>query len=488
MKCNIVVNIAYVKITIVNKSDWVSVSSYMYADVNSTASIPLEYISGADYTCVHASIGTITGNVLSIPVTTKNVTVTLTNAKCLVSVTNNDTEAISAITPSSQFVPLGNTATFNVAFNSGFSGGNSIVSVGTISGSTLSIPTSYDSVRINSVITPYAHTITITNNVPYIVPEYSTLQVRHNKHIICNIVFGESSDYTCVSATTGTLTPNGVVFNSVTSDVACTINIKKVQVKVTNDAPQHVIGISPEIQYVTPGQTAQATLTYLSGYDPSDLNTTIGTVTNNTLSIPTSSSQSTSDDYFVTANLYRATNEVIELGTDSASTSNTSPVSTYYNYSVTQQLYKSSELGSSDTINSIAFYITNDGFDTRNIDIYMENVTHTTLSTFKSISNATKVFSGSFNVDGIGWHTITLDTPFEYNGSRNLLITVNDKSGTYSVNRYFRVYLVSGQSGIAREMHNDNSAYDVSNMPSILSHSLDSKPSIRIQKGHIIHE
>ena len=488
MKCNIVVNIAYVKITIVNKSDWVSVSSYKYADMNSTASIPLEYIGGADYTCVHASTGTITGNVLSIPVTTNNVTVTLTNAKCLVSVTNNDTEAISAITPSSQFVPLGNTATFNVTFNSGFVGGNSNVSVGTFSGSTLSIPTSYDSVRINSVITPYTHTVTITNNVPYIVPEYSTCQVRHNQNLICNIVYGESSDYTCISATSGTLTPNGIVINSVTSDVSSTINLKKVQVKVTNDAPYHVIEISPEIQYVTPGQTAQATLTYLTGYDPSDLNTTLGTLTNNTLSVPTSSSQSTTDDYFVTANLYRETNVLIELGTDSSSTSSTSPVSTYYNYSVTQQLYKSSELGSSDTINSIAFYLTTDGKDTRNIDIYMENVTDTTLSTFKSISNATKVFSGLFNVDGIGWHTITLDTPFEYNSSRNLLITVNDKTGSYSVKRYFRVYLISGQSGIAREMHNDSSAYDVSNMPSISSHSLDSKPSIRIQKGHVIHD
>ena len=486
MKCNIVVNVDYVKVSVVNNCDWISVASFKYADTNSTVSIPIEYLEGADETCVSTSVGTITGNVLSIPVTTDNVTVTLSNAKCLVTVTNNDIEAISAITPVQQYVALGNTATFNISYNAGFEDESSKASVGTFSNSTLSVPTANDSIRINSNITPNMHDITILNNVPYIVPEFTSCTIRHNKTLHCDVVYGESSDYTCIYTNAGTISSTGFTVGPITFNATFTFNPQKVQVKVTSDVPWHVTNISPEIQYVIPGQTAKINLTYLAGYDPSDLCTTAGTISNGILSIQTKSTQTSADDYYVVANLYRGTNVLVELGNGSTSSDSCLPLSTYYNYSLSQQLYLATEIGDSDTIQSIAFNFKTDGNDRRCIYVYMENVDYTVLNQFNSVENASRVFSGFVDLSGTGWKTITLDTPFEYDSSKNLLITIYDYTRSWTKVREVYTYKPASSNYEAVYACNDQSTYDLSRIES-LSYSRNLyKKCIQIRKAHVI--
>ena len=108
-------------------------------------------------------------------------------------------------------------------------------------------------------------------------------------------------------------------------------------------------------------------------------------------------------------------------------------------YAISQQIYFANEINMPDggTISQISFYTYNNKW-TRNIEIYM---THTSKTTFtannqwESVGAANKVFSGdvefgSGNTTDIVWVTITLDKGFTYDGKSNLLLCVNDLTGT----------------------------------------------------------
>ena len=111
-------------------------------------------------------------------------------------------------------------------------------------------------------------------------------------------------------------------------------------------------------------------------------------------------------------------------------------------YSLSQQIYTKDEIGKKGKITSIAFYNYEAG-SSRSYDIYLS---HTSKSTFDSatdwvkVAAADKVFSGTVTL-GSKWTTIDFDTPFEYDGTRNLILTVDDNTGkdtgsNYSIGAY----------------------------------------------------
>ena len=114
---------------------------------------------------------------------------------------------------------------------------------------------------------------------------------------------------------------------------------------------------------------------------------------------------------------------------EGTATSNTNPIGTYYNYSITEQLYTADE-----------------------------------------------VFSGTLSVTTTaGWVTINLDTPFAYDGTSNLLIGFNKDY----------LYYFSGQSwqctnvtNMARYSQNDYNAYDLTTVPSNVS---SYRPNIQME-------
>ena len=109
------------------------------------------------------------------------------------------------------------------------------------------------------------------------------------------------------------------------------------------------------------------------------------------------------------------------------------PSSSYY-YSLSQQIYTADEIGMSGVINSISFFSTNSYDVTRKYTIFMK---HTDKTAFGSsydwvpVSESDQVFKGSVTMTRGGWTEITFDTPFQYNGSSNLVLVVNDTTGTY---------------------------------------------------------
>ena len=110
------------------------------------------------------------------------------------------------------------------------------------------------------------------------------------------------------------------------------------------------------------------------------------------------------------------------------------PTTSFYNYSLTQQIYASDEIGGSCTIKSIAFK--NVGIEqTRTFDIYLVHTDKESFGNVKdwiAVTDVDNVFSGEVTFSPMEWTTIALDVPFDYNGTNNLAVIIDDNTGTYS--------------------------------------------------------
>ena len=155
------------------------------------------------------------------------------------------------------------------------------------------------------------------------------------------------------------------------------------------------------------------------------------------------------------------------------------PSSYACNYSMSQQIYTSDEIGVSGNIISVSFYDAGEGylrlgggvgpdipipdpycpdpwggdFDSiRHLDIYM---VHSNKYCFDSpndwipITNADLVFSGDVTLTYGYWTTIDLDVPFAYDGISNLALVVNDSSSMYNMSIDFRVFDAQGYQAIS---------------------------------------
>ena len=137
------------------------------------------------------------------------------------------------------------------------------------------------------------------------------------------------------------------------------------------------------------------------------------------------------------------------------------PSYSYYNYSLTQQIYTAAEIGQSGAITSIALF--NGGAEkTRSFDLYMKSTTKSAFSgatDWETVSDADKVFSGSVVMKADQWNVITLDTPFPYDGTSNLLLVADDNSGSWSNSPHMGC-LVFDAPNQAIRVYSDDVNYD----------------------------
>lgn len=131
---------------------------------------------------------------------------------------------------------------------------------------------------------------------------------------------------------------------------------------------------------------------------------------------------------------------IVEIG-DGTGTSDYMPICMNSNYSIVQQIYTADEIGIAGTISSVGFYYDyNYPFSMPGIQMYMM---HTAKDAFESglvdvvaFDSASLVYEGDFAATEAGWLTLTLDTPFEYNGIDNLVICMYDTINGYLGNTY----------------------------------------------------
>ncbi|MEI7920263.1 MAG: hypothetical protein WCH65_09365, partial [bacterium] len=121
----------------------------------------------------------------------------------------------------------------------------------------------------------------------------------------------------------------------------------------------------------------------------------------------------------------------ITIGTGTST--QTYPLDYYYGYTRCAMIYTATEIGTTGTITSIAFYCTT-ALNTGPTVIYMKAVGSTSTETAATwatkTSGATTVYSGTPAVGSVGWRTITLSTPFILNSGQNLEVLVECNYGT----------------------------------------------------------
>ena len=144
------------------------------------------------------------------------------------------------------------------------------------------------------------------------------------------------------------------------------------------------------------------------------------------------------------------------------------PSYNYYNYSLTQQIYTAEEIGdAAGTINWIAFY--NEGAEkTRTYDLYLKATEKTAFSSnddWIAVAETDKVFSGSVTMSVGAWTIIHFTTPFEYDGTSNLVLVVDDNTNAYSGSPHMACSVFNTDKNQAIYIHNDNTNPDPMSPP-----------------------
>ena len=129
---------------------------------------------------------------------------------------------------------------------------------------------------------------------------------------------------------------------------------------------------------------------------------------------------------------------VLEIG-DGTVTQSATPVSHNYNYSYSQAIYTSDEFEISGSISAVAYSYDYYANETITSTIYMGVVSRNSFDeaySFVPLDSLTQVYSGNLTFSH-GWTTITLDTPFEYNGEGNLVIAYLNTTGSSTAHRKY---------------------------------------------------
>ncbi len=145
------------------------------------------------------------------------------------------------------------------------------------------------------------------------------------------------------------------------------------------------------------------------------------------------------------------------------------PTNTYYGNTYSQMIYTAAEMPAVDTIRGIAFNITsaNGGNNAmRTFDVYMTAIDTNAFngSNYISVDNSMKYATAfSFNSAATGWQAITFDSAFVYDGSSNLLVTINDRTGAYGNYTYFASISANGR-GLNSQRDGNTNQYDPATM------------------------
>ena len=154
----------------------------------------------------------------------------------------------------------------------------------------------------------------------------------------------------------------------------------------------------------------------------------------------------------------RAQEETISIGSGNSSSYRT-PINTDQPYSVSQQIYSADEIGKgAGKISKIAFRWASASAETRNLSVYMQNITQSSFGSWIPLTDNDKVFDGEVNINS-EWVEITFTTKFDYAGG-NLLLCVYDKTGSWGNKSNFYNYATSSTTISAQ----GGNPYDLANM------------------------
>jgi hypothetical protein len=133
-------------------------------------------------------------------------------------------------------------------------------------------------------------------------------------------------------------------------------------------------------------------------------------------------------------------------------------------YSLIQQIYTGDEMGNEACgIYSVAFFNTSNA-KTRQFSIYMVNTDKTTFASstdWITVEEEDLVFSGSVTLVGNDWTTIYFNKPFNYDGTSNVALILDDNSNSYGLGLKCRTFDAAGNQVLRVSATNVN--YDPCN-------------------------
>ena len=276
-------------------------------------------------------------------------------------------------------------------------------------------------------------TLTATPETGYFLVEWIVEDASHNPITVTNNQFTMPNSDVTVTATftqgfTVTLnqTPNGTISADQT----------------TNLQPGDIVTLT-----ATPDNDCVFLAWYV--YKTGSPRAVISVVNNSWFFMP--SSDVTVQAVFVTEEQH---DQTVGGGT---ATSTELPTNVYYNYSLSQQIYTAAELVYNGRITAIAFKA--NGSTTRTLDIYMAHTDKTAFSSqtdWEIMGSVAKVFTGSVSFSDSDWTTITLDEPFEYDGTSNLNICVADRTNSWVSRINFNTYATNADRALCISNDNDD--------------------------------
>ena len=174
--------------------------------------------------------------------------------------------------------------------------------------------------------------------------------------------------------------------------------------------------------------------------------------------------------------------ETVEIGTDGGTTNNSYlPGYTLYDNTLSEQIYTAEEVTMAGTISSIAFY---NGGSTKSptVTLYMVNTdkeAFSSTSDWLTVTSSDKVYEGSVTFTAGEWTTITLDTPFDYDGSSNLGLVAHVHMDQYSSGLSCRVF--TSTDNCSMYAYRDNTVYNPTNPGVNASGRLGVKNQIKLE-------
>ncbi|MEO7081837.1 MAG: GEVED domain-containing protein, partial [Flavobacteriales bacterium] len=142
-----------------------------------------------------------------------------------------------------------------------------------------------------------------------------------------------------------------------------------------------------------------------------------------------------------------------QIGSGSG-TSNYFPIYSCYGYSYSQQIYLASEYTGQPYITKIKFKYTGgaSSFESSNgWTVYLGNTTKTSFSSttdWVPFANLNQVFSGTVNPIAGQWMEITLNTPFLWDGTSNIVVAVDENTPSYNCTAAWQSFTASANRGI----------------------------------------
>ena len=320
-----------------------------------------------------------------------------------------------------------------------------------------------------------------TSNV-VLVTDDNTGTYSQSPHMSCRVfsatnqalyIYNDNTNYNPLSPPTSSSNSNAVL--SVKNQLIVTkeaISTDPVNVTVSvNPAEAGTVSGGGEYQF---GETCTVSVTPNQGYT-----FTGWTENGNVVSSELTFSFSAVSDRNLVANFIHA----VEIG-QGTSTHNYLPSYSYYNYSMTEQIYTADEIGMAGTINAIAFY--NEGTEkTRTLDFYLKATDKSSFSSktdWVTVSASDKVFSGEVTMLANAWTFIYFSTPFEYDGVSNVVLVTDDNSGAYTSSPHMACSVYNANGNQAIYIYSDGTNYN----PSSPTTSQDSNYATLQVKNHIL--